>query len=423
MTALYSNRADLSGKVLQKWQALFSALVFFMAFPGIILVFNMSLYYFMAIVYLTITRVRVKKIQTNSYLIFFLLAFALGAVISTFNVPEGIGSENFYRSLRSLPNYLYWTLLTYFFIWYRRLVDFEVVRKYVFYGVVCYIPFWFLQQFYLKGIPFFQDTSHNNLAFLMIAYSPIAISYLKYNYSLLKALLFFVIILFLMLYLERRAGFILVFSSGIMTLFVNRIRFRNFARYAVALVAFYMLLQFSFIEGLVYSVSPRVHELVYLREEMYEGDHSYLTRLAMIEKGIAIFNEHPSTGVGIFNFTHVNADIRGNFMGAELVIRKDNIQNTGAHNSYLAVLAEGGLVLFIPWVLLIVSIFWKFVRNISNISYKNYPLFWGCFGMFFHYFSGTGYVNVYSWFIIAMASVAVLSYQEKSELDIGKNNL
>ena len=166
-------------------------------------------------------------------------------------------------------------------------------------------------------------------------------------------------------------------------------------------------MQFEIVKNTIESSSPRIYQLIYESDEMVEQDQSYLFRIAMIEKGLNLFEKYPLTGVGLFNFSNTEGEIEGNFEGAQLIINKDELQSLGAHNSYIAVLSEGGLFMFVPFILLLVTVILKFGFNIYQINFKNYPIFWGCFGMYVHFSSGTGYVNVYSWFMIAICAVVL----------------
>jgi len=197
----------------------------------------------------------------------------------------------------------------------------------------------------------------------------------------------------------------LVFISGMLTIFVRRIRLLDLLRYGLLFITIFVALQFSAVADAIESSSPRIHQLLYERDAMVEEDRSYLTRVAMIEKGMNLFERYPLTGVGIVNFSKTEGEIEGNFEGSQFVINKEDINNLSAHNSFIAALSEGGLFMFVPWILLLLSIILKFGISITNIDHKYYPIFWGCFGMFSHYSSATGYVNVYSWFIIAMCAV------------------
>jgi O-antigen ligase len=394
-------------KRLAAWNKNFNRFVFFMAFPGIILFVNVSMYFFVGL--FLISRQRYSRLARSikTEIPFLAIFFGIGAAISVLLVPSGWGGENFRHALLALPNYIYWVMLIVFLNRYRSIVDYNQVSKFVFYGVSFYLPFWFLSENYLEGIPLFQKTTPNNLAFLMIAYSPMAISYVSLTFSRNKAKLYFLAILLVMLFLGRRAGFVLVLIGGILTLFVKSFTFSSFLKYGLVFTLFWFVLQFSVFEEVIRVANPRVYQLVYDRDELVSEDRSYLTRVAMIEKGIDLFNEYPFSGVGITNFHRTEGHIAGDFEGYELIRYKLNLNELSAHNSYVSVLSEGGLVLFAPWILIMLSILVRFSSNLSNIESKYYPLFWGCLGMFFHYTSIVGYVNVYSWFIIAMCGVVL----------------
>ena len=79
-------------------------------------------------------------------------------------------------------------------------------------------------------------------------------------------------------------------------------------------------------------------------------DRSYLVRLAMIEKGLTLFRDNLAFGVGLNNFTKIEARIAGNFEGSEYVVNKDIYRKVSSHNSYVNILAEGGLFLAVPSV-------------------------------------------------------------------------
>jgi O-antigen ligase len=227
------------------------------------------------------------------------------------------------------------------------------------------------------------------------------------------AVIYFIGILLLMLFLGRRAGFALVLINGLLTLFVRTVNISSLLKYGLLFSVFWLTLQLTFVEEVIENANPRVYQLIYDRDVMVTEDRSYLTRVAMVEKGLYLFNEYPLSGVGLTNFHHTEAIIAGDFEGSQYIINKDEINQLSAHNSYVSALSEGGLVLFVPWTLLMLSIIIRFAINIARIDPKYYPLFWGFLGMIFHYTSVVGYINVYSWFIIAMCGVILSRIGEK----------
>ena len=396
-----------SSSLIKTWQKTFRRLSFLMAFPGIVIVFNISLYFFL---FLVATSSRLHKgIKKRVPLIFkiTLSFFLVSAFFSVFGVPTGIGSPSFLRSLSVLPNFIYWVLLCFFLIQYREVVDYLVFEKAIFYGVIVYVPFWFIRENFLQGMPIVQKTSQNNLAFLMICYSPIALGYAKKAYSRLFFAFISTGVLLLMLYLERRAGFVLVGASVFAIYFIKKLSLKGLFPVFLFAGFLFILGQTNIVRSALDSVSPEIHDLMYELEDVRVSDRSYLTRVAMWEKAKIIIEENPLTGVGLVNFHHSDVVLRGDFEGAQYVINKRDFNRLSAHNSYASALGEGGILLFSALVLLIIVNSIGFIGVLDRLHPQLYPLFYGFIGMIFHFTAIVGYLNVYSWFITAMVMVTL----------------
>ena len=85
-------------------------------------------------------------------------------------------------------------------------------------------------------------------------------------------------------------------------------------------------------------------------EQQEEGADSTRARMELIGIGVKIFADNPVLGIGIGDFRPVSTLNYGNRRGSAL------------HNSYLLTLAEGGLLLFVPYMLL----FWSLWRELSK---------------------------------------------------------
>ncbi|MFZ2198059.1 MAG: O-antigen ligase family protein [Thermodesulfovibrionales bacterium] len=79
-----------------------------------------------------------------------------------------------------------------------------------------------------------------------------------------------------------------------------------------------------------------------LTHPVSEGDSSMGTRLINYKAAVKMFFDYPVTGVGIYNF-----QFRGLEYGTEKVIV--------VHNTYLEVLTGGGLLSFIPFLLILIN--------------------------------------------------------------------
>lgn len=389
-----------------------------MAFPGIVIFFNISVYFFVYLFFYS------KKLGSFARKIPFkfsigIILFMIGSIISVINVPEGFKNPNFFYSASVLPNYLYWGALCLFLLNYRILIRYETLLKAVFWGVTIYIPFWFFRENFLASLPVFQKTSQNNLAFLMICYAPLAITYVKSNYSKLTLFSYIILILSLMLFLERRAGFLLVSLSIFAILFIKKISFKNLMQTAFAAILMYSIINLPFTEKQIKSASPDIHQIIFELDEMQKTDRSYLIRVAMWEKAIELYKKYPLSGVGLINFYRVEVAIPGNFEGAKFVVHKD-YNHMSAHNSYAAALGEGGLSLFVPLILIISTILVSIARNIQSIHPRYYPIFYSYIGMIIHYSAIVAYVNVYSWFITGMTMVVLAQHTDRKNGALNK---
>ncbi len=397
---------------MEFWKRQFSRITFLMAFPGIVIFFNISIYFFIGLFYYANNNLKAYSRKIPGGILIWSILFMVGSAISIFNMPDELFNSNFTSSLRVLPNYVYWALMILFFVKYRNLVDYSDFQKAVFWGITIYIPFWFIRENFLPGVPIVQKTSQNNLAFLMICYGSISLSYIKENKGKLWKWIYFIGILLLMLFLQRRAGFLLVFITGVLTIFVKRITIKYFFSYAMIIVIIFLILKIPITEKFIQGASIEIHQIIYKTGDMRKYDRSYLVRVAMWEKAVYLFKEHPFSGVGLTNFYKSKSKIDGNFEGSEYVLKKD-IDHLSAHNSYAAVLAEGGLILFIPWVMILFTVVLGFLKNINHINPKSYPLFYSFIAMIIHYSAITAYVNVYSWFIIAISAVVLAQTQDQ----------
>lgn len=395
----------------ERWHSTFNVYTFLQAFPAIILLFNISLYCFIFLYITTLSkfrRFRYRKVRSIQFFAFF---FGLGAFISVVNMPNGIDNPNFLFSLRYLPNYIYWSFLIIFLVRYRRLINYDQVSKYIYYGVICFIPFFFLRENFLGGIPILQKTSFNNFAFLMICFSPIAISYIKRNRGIWPAIIAAVLTLSILLFLERRAGFLLVGLSSIVILFVNKVSYRTYFSLAFISGILFIAINLTVVENSIKSTSERIHQIIYEFDELQKTERSYLTRLAMFEKGMNFFRKYPFSGIGILNFSRVEGEIEGDFEGAKYVIYKD-INNLSAHNSYVVIFSEGGLVMTIPFALLHLRILIFILFNHKKIDKSTLPFFVSYVAMLIHFNAIAAVVNVYAWFIAGLSASLVYRIKE-----------
>ncbi len=376
------------------------------------------MYVFVAL-YMRSTRLRIANYTPpgKRSIQLFAALFGLGAILSVFNMPNGADNPNFLFSLRYLPNYIYWAVLVIFLIHFRRLINIDLISQYITYGLIVYLPFYFIRENFLPGVPIVQKTSPNNFAFLMICFSPIAIAWVKRTKGKLLSTLLWIVILGMMLYLGRRAGFALVFISGFLVISFNNINSKSYFQLVAIGILLFVFFQIPLVESMLYSGSPRIHQLIYESKEVRGEDRSFLTRRAMFEKGLNFFEENPVSGIGLLNFSRVEGEIDGDFEGARYVINKD-INSLSAHNSYVIVFSEGGFAMLIPFLFLHLRILWFLLTNHRKLDISTFPVFLAYVTMLIHYNSIAALVNVYGWFVVGLA--AMLMYQLSERQVTGK---
>ena len=212
----------------------------------------------------------------------------------------------------------------------------------------------------------------------------------------------------------RRAGFALILLGGISSYFVHFLKFNSLGRIfqSVSLVLVgWILFQTQFVEKRIRAGSPRVHRMIYSDGQYWENDRSFLIRRAMVEKGLALFNDDIWFGAGINNFMRVEGQIDGNFEGAKWVVRKQKVQRLSSHNSYINILAEGGLVLAVPFGGILLFLFFNGIMYFGRMHDVEKVVFISFVAMSIHLFFNNGIVNSLAWFNFAVFGYILSSHK------------
>lgn len=386
------------------WDKLMYWFAFFMAFPSIVIIQNISIYIFISIVFFALRR-NMEILSLKHITQWMALVFGLGAILSVMNMPHGYADDSVGRALQVLPNYLYWCILIVFLVAHREKLDLELIFKAVFWGVIASVIYFFiLQRIGLLIFPIFKRFSQNTFAFLIICYAPIATYYAKKKYGNKKAFAFSILLVLVGFISGSRSSSILVLFGSFSALFSNYFRLK----YIFPAMLFVYLfgssfLQIPVIKETILALNPRTYNLIYNYKTVLTEDRSYLIRVAMVKKGLAIYNDYPYTGIGLNNFSNYKAKISGDFKGSKFVIQKSDINTTSAHNSYIGILGEGGLLLLFPLVGLLLYNMFFFIQNANVLSDSKRSVFIGLIAMSIHLYFIMAIVNVFAWFLIALA--------------------
>ncbi|MFM9951263.1 MAG: O-antigen ligase family protein [Saprospiraceae bacterium] len=406
MNTPYSHIRVNRKRVIATELKLLAVFGYLMAFPVFLLGgINLSLYLFPVMILNFSAKVKTFKIHSKPQL--FACFFGLGAIISVLTI-DAQNDDSLSRALAVLPNYIYWSALVIFILNIWHFVNLTYTSKFIFLGVLTSVLYYQVQDFI--NLPVLNNFAPNSYAFLLVCYTAPSVAYIAHRYGKNQALLFLAVVLLSLLLIGRRAGFVLVFGSSLGALYLGYISFGKIIRAGFIGLVLFASMQLSIVEGYILQSSPRMHELFYENDNLAATDQSILVRKLQVEKGLDLFNKNLFTGIGLNNFSNYEGVFKGDFEGSKIVLRKKQWNNKSAHNSYIALMAEGGLFLFVPFVLIILYNLYGFIISANRRTPLETAFYWSFFGMCTHLYFITGIVNVYPWFLIAVVSAISVKY-------------
>lgn len=407
----------IQNKILTRIKKRLNWVTYFMAFPFWTIYQNVSFFIVIGL-YATTSKLYGSLLRVNSLVSFSAYLLILGAVTSCINAGINQGYENFEFSITVLPNYIYWGVLVVFLgNVVFNVTDTFTIYKYVFLGYISsIITYYFLTPIF-DPLPIYRNLSTNNFAFILIIFSPIATAYFQKKYNNTLYTLIFILVITLAGFLSgSRSASLLAGGGGLLVISINNwvkiigVLFLVFFGY----VALPQVIDNPAVKKAIFQLNERTYDLLYSTEETFATDRSYLTRVAMINKGLNLFEKNPIAGIGIGNFQRTHGDIDFSFEGGEfLESRYENLENRiSAHNSYISFLSEGGLLMFIPMLMLMFYPLLYFIINFNNIKQYDKAIFVSIIFMCIHAYFIVGMVNVYAWFLIGIANSYII-YNKK----------
>jgi hypothetical protein len=373
---------------------------FLQAFPALMLVTNLSFFVFFRL-FFSFRKINRFKITSNVFQIL-AICFGIGAILSTIDAHE------IKRSLAVLPNFLYWAVLILVYYNYRNSINFNVTRKAIFNGIVVLnLYYWVVEKTLRFATPLNKFIHENGYAILMVCFVPTALKYVLVERGKTQAYVFAIAAVALGFASGSRAGAVLVAGGALLTLFGKNLSLSRVIQMAViGAIGYLFIYQTQFASDVLFSASPDVHVLVYSSDQVFEEDQSVLIRKAMVEKGIILFEKEPYTGLGINNWTEYEVTFRGDFVGAERIIYKQRLEKFSAHNSYLALLGEGGIFVFGPFILLLLFTILRLLFKLEKLDQYQQPILWSLIMMSIHIYFISAMLNSFTWYLIALGVAA-----------------
>ena len=139
-----------------------------------------------------------------------------------------------------------------------------------------------------------------------------------------------------------------------------------------------------------------------------QSDKPFQTRLALVEKGLRLFESRPFFGVGLGRFTAERVDLdssRTPWASAE------EINSRSPHNAYVKVLAETGLAGTLPLVAMLAVLIITGVPASMALARSgetwSLAVMASLAGMCLHLGTLSGLTNTAPWFIFGLAAAAI----------------
>lgn len=389
-----------------------------MAFTVIVPVFNISIYVFPFLLY----SYKLKYgfiFRWKGFVPAILLLMTLGLAINVINVFSAADQAFLIRTLQVVPNYLYWLLLIWFLYSQRGNLDFHVISGALFWGIVASTFFYFFVAPLRPHLvlPFINRLTQNSYAFLLIMFTPVGVRYILIRYGKYQAWLVLAFLAVCGFLSGSRSSSILVLVGGFLSMYINKLNKGTVLRLLLAIGAFYFIGQLNLVENFIDKLNPRTHDLIYETSRTLKTDRSYLMRKLQVEKGIELFKRNPVAGIGLNNFyVFTDVKLKGDFEGSEFVINKPDATRKSSHNSYINLLAEGGLAIALPFGLLILYVLILLLRTYKNLTETEIAFMLGFIMMLVHLYFVNAIVNVFCWFTIGLVLSALKSKSEEGSL-------
>ncbi len=373
---------------------------FLQAFPILMIVFNLSFFVFFRL-YFSFNKISKIKIS-NSFQILAIL-FIIGAIASVANAVD------VKRSMVVLPNFLYWAIMIIFFQNYRSSLNFEIIRMGIYRGLILLnLHYWIVEKTLKFSTPFNKFILENGYAILMICFVPTALKYVLVKYGNNRAYLFASVATILGFLSGSRAGAILILGGALLTLFSEKLSFKAIVQLVIyGLLSYFFIFKTDFFNKFLFQVNPDVHAVIFRSQEVFEEEQSMLLRRLMVEKAIILFEQKPFTGIGLNNWTEFKVDFRGDFAGSEFVINKNRLEKFSAHNSYAALLGEGGLLVFLPFILILYTTIFALFSQFGKLDQYQQPILWSLIMMAIHIYFISGMSNSFTWYLLALGIASI----------------
>lgn len=363
-------------------------------------VFSASFIFGLSLIALTLTRT--PRLLKPRGLMWYLFAFLVIAFISLLFSELPLTSRHFKLYIQTI----YWFLLAVIVYNLYPFINKRKLSKYVLYSVLL------LLVLYVVGL---KVGTQNGVAFTVIILAPLGYFYIRnFWYKAGFAGLLF----FLMLLNGSRSGAIISFiQSGLIILLSVPKLNKYFKTITIVLVLFVALFttdtMLETVGSAVYPYNDRLGELMMNTEYVLRNDVSWLQREAQVQKGKQIFAEQPILGIGYTNFVEYDINIDQSKIESDRAYIR-NVDNRSAHNTYVAVLSETGLLGLSVVILFIIGCiisFWKSTAILGNTFEA--MVFVSFIGLIIYFYTVSAFMGTSTWIVFGLIAGAAMQVNKR----------
>ena len=297
----------------------------------------------------------------------------------------------FEQDIYFLIQFFYWLLLTAMIGQMYPYIDKNALCKTIATGSLI-LGFVFL---------FLRLGSQNSVAFCLVVFSPLGIFGLKKR---LFRVFYALLIIFIMFFNESRSG-MAILSVEMLFIFAKLYNIKNLRIIATGITLLFTVLFMTPLHTILgNAISPFNEEVGMLLSDpdavMY-SDKSWIQRRVQQQKGLQIFKEHPVIGIGPSNFSklNINIDVSGienvDIKALNTAIKKSDSRS--AHNSYILMLSEFGLVGTISWAFFLIAFLRIAIRNSKRFDGFEFALFVCVVGMSVYFYTISAFYGTFAW--------------------------
>jgi O-antigen ligase len=264
--------------------------------------------------------------------------------------------------------------------------------------------------------------TQNAFVFTLLCTIPISFYYILAKFGKKGAVISFPIFLVTMLLTNGRAGAIIILIQllFIATIIVPSIH-KTMKVLGIIMSLAFFIFQSTNVQPLLEAFARQVEPINTRFANLIVGkddgdltfDKSWLIRKLMVDKGVEIFKTHPILGIGPGNFTYFDTPLSSFYEYDRLKFESKEFYNSrSAHNSYIQILAEMGLVGFSILILLLgIPIFFLLKEFLFGNLRISYLPFVSLFGISMHFYAISSITGAIPWLVIGLSWAIISNFK------------